>query len=74
MARNLTDGDDGFIPLGERHLRWIVSEHMNHYHLEKNHQGIGNELIEPAGETGPGRVGWRDRLGGLLPYYYRRAA
>jgi len=40
------------IPLGERHLRWVVGEYVEHYHLERNHQGLGNELIEPPGAVG----------------------
>ncbi len=62
------------IPLGERHLRWVVAEYVKHYHLERNHQGLGNELIELSGEPGIGRVACRQRLGGLLRYYYRKAA
>jgi len=62
------------IPLGERHLRGVVGEYVKHYHLERNHQGLGNELIEPSSKTGQGRVACRQRLGGLLRYYYRRAA
>jgi transposase InsO family protein len=34
------------IPLGERHLRLVVSEYVEHYHLERNHQGLENQLIE----------------------------
>jgi putative transposase len=62
------------IPMGERHLRWVIGEYVNHYHLERNHQGLGNELIEPPGGTGRGRVACRQRLGGLLKFYYRKAA
>jgi len=32
------------IPLGERHLRWAGREYVEHYHLERNHQRLGNEL------------------------------
>jgi hypothetical protein len=45
-----------------------------HYHGERNHQGLGNELIAP--ETRPLRgtqVRCRERLGGLLRYYHRAA-
>ena len=62
------------IPLGERHLCWVIGEYVKHYHLERNHQGLGNELSEPIGDPGRGRVTSRERLGGLLKYYYRRAA
>ena len=34
------------IPLGERHLRLTVAEFVAHYHGERNHQGLGNELID----------------------------
>ena len=33
------------VPLGERHLRRAVSEHVEHYHRERNHQGVGNRLL-----------------------------
>jgi len=62
------------IPLGERHLRWVIGEYMEHYHRERSHQGLGNELIEATREHGPGSVTCRERLGGLLRYYHRRAA
>jgi putative transposase len=48
------------IPLGERHLWMAVTEYTEHYHLERNHQGLGNELIEPLDETGRGRVACRN--------------
>ena len=62
------------IPLGERHLRRAVTEYTEHYHFERNHQGLGNELIERQAGEAHGRVECRERLGGVLRYYYRRAA
>jgi len=46
------------------------------YHLERNHQGLGNALIVPIKTTHEitGPVQCRQRLGGLLNYYYREAA
>jgi len=43
---------------------------------ERNHQGLGNRLIEPGEEVGrtAGDVACRERLGGILRYYYRQAA
>ena len=37
---------------------------------------LGNRLISPAEDAGPpgGEIVCRERLGGLLRYYYRRAA
>ena len=64
------------IPMGERHLRNTVAEYTEHYHTERNHQGLGNHLIS-KGRNGPrvsGDVECRERLGGLLRCYYRRAA
>ena len=63
------------IPIGERHLRRSVSEYVEHYHRERNHQGLGNELIEKSSQdsANKGAVECRDRLGGVLRYY-RRAA
>ena len=64
------------IPLGESHLRKAVKEYTEHYHIERNHQGLGNELIQkPSGEPNLyGAVDCQERLGGILKYYYRRAA
>jgi putative transposase len=65
---------DGLIPLGERHFRRALAEFVAHYHRERNHQGLGNELIEDAGERPrTGSVRRRQRIGGVLNYYYRAA-
>ena len=42
-----------------------------HYHGERNHQGIGNELIEARDLGSSGEIHCCERLGGLLKYYYR---
>jgi putative transposase len=66
---------DRLIPLGETHLRRAILEYTKHYHEERNHQGVDNELIAPAKATnGVGEVSRRERLGGLLSFYYRKAA
>ena len=46
------------------------------YHSERNHQGLRNQLISPeAGHLGSvGELQRRQRLGGMLNYYYRAAA
>jgi transposase InsO family protein len=64
------------IPLGERHLRKAVKEYTEHYHLERNHQGLDNELIEKLIDRPKmgGTVNCRERLSGVLNYYYRKAA
>jgi hypothetical protein len=47
-----------------------------HGHTERNHQGLGNQLIAPvpALSRQGGAVVCRDRLGRLLRYYYWEAA
>jgi len=67
------------VPLGEFHLRRAVAEYVEHYHRERNHQGVGNRLlppaeraVRPANKTAPDDS--RERLGGLLNFYYRSAA
>ena len=60
---------------GASSLRHAISEYMKHYHSERNHQGIGNRLLQPAAECAGGPlVKRRARLGGVLSYYYRQAA
>ena len=64
------------IPFSEKHLRRIVSEYVDHYHGERNHQGLENRLIEsmPARARSACPIKCRERLGGVLNYYYRDAA
>jgi hypothetical protein len=61
---------------GERHLRHVISEYVEHFHTERNHQGLGNAI--PAGNGGPanesGAIACREWLGGMLAYYHRKAA
>ena len=66
---------DKMIFFSERQLRHAVEQFMAHYHGERNHQGLGNELIvaeESVGKT-EGEICRRERLGGLLRYYHRAA-
>ena len=64
------------IPLGEQHIRHAVQEYTEHYHIERNHQGLDNRLIEERQGTGDMNyaVVRHERLGGVLNYYDRRAA
>jgi transposase InsO family protein len=65
---------DRLIPLGERYFRRTMGEYVVHYHRERNHQGLGNELIENCNDRQrSGSVRKRERLGGLLSYYHRAA-
>jgi hypothetical protein len=56
-------------------LRTALRAYTGHFHGERNHQGKDNLLLFPRDEvptTGPVRC--RERLGGLLKFYYRAAA
>ena len=57
-------------------MRNGIDEFVRHYHGERNHQGLDNRLIVPEeGQAGRrGAVLRRERLGGMLNYYYRAAA
>ena len=65
------------ILFGETSLRRVVSDFLEHYHLERNHQGKDNLLLFPvftSREPGlRGVIRCRERLGGLLNYYTRAA-
>jgi putative transposase len=62
--------------IGQASLRRAVSEFMEHYHEERNHQGLGNRLIRwaPNISANDGKVRRRQRLGGMLNFYYQEAA
>ncbi len=63
---------------GERSLRQALKEYLAHFHSERNHQGKGNVILFPADDVDSARqsgpIECRHRLGGLLKYYYRKAA
>jgi putative transposase len=65
---------DQAIFLGRESLVRAIAEYAGHYHEERSHQGIGNELVNGAEPQSDGTVEARERLGGLLKYYHRRAA
>ena len=62
---------------GRKHLERTLEQYIAHYHHERNHQGLGNKLI-----LGQARneqfafepIEYHERLGGLLKYYFRKAA
>jgi putative transposase len=65
---------DRLIVFGERRLRHVVGQFVAHYHAERNHQGLGNELIAPQSTPNGGTsFCCRERRGGLLRYYHRAA-
>jgi len=65
---------DRLIPIGDRHFRRMVAEYVEHYHRERNHQGLDNCLISgPPVIQMMSRVRRHPRLGGLLNFYERAA-
>ncbi len=58
---------------GEASLRRAIFEYLDHYHAERAHQGLGNDLIEKHEVTPEGEIRCRERLGGILKHYYRAA-
>ena len=67
---------DRVILFGEASLRRALREYVTHYHTERNHQGVGNRLLKPLAKVSltDEPIHNRERLGGILNYYYRKAA
>jgi len=66
---------DRLILFGEGSLRKATRDFLAYYHLERNHQGLGNRLIPPEAipANSNGAIQRRQRLGGMLNYYHRAA-
>jgi transposase InsO family protein len=64
------------VMLGEPALSYVIHQYLAHYHAERNHQGLANQLTTPDIDLRSriGQVRHRQRLDGLLRYYYRDAA
>jgi putative transposase len=62
---------------GRASVERALNAYVEHYHAERNHQGIGNVIPMPRAEDGvgkkEGRIVRRRSLGGLLSFYVRRA-
>jgi putative transposase len=64
---------DRMLITGERHLRLVLSEYVDHYNVHRPHRTLGQS--PPAGRECPPimdpnvRVLRRDRLGGLIREY-----
>ena len=68
--------EEEVIFFGERSLRNALGQFLLHDHGERNHQGLGNNIIELGEEVGLAcwKLQCRQRLGGMLRYSYRSAA
>ncbi|MDD5598284.1 MAG: integrase core domain-containing protein [Victivallaceae bacterium] len=67
---------DKLIFIGEKSLRYAIRNWLEHYHHERNHQGLDNQIPFPDESVAStnGEIKCRKRLGGLLKYYYRDVA
>jgi putative transposase len=73
---------DHFVVCGQRHMDHLCREFVEHYHAERPHQGLGNELLLPRRQTRKrqtdmtplANLGCRTRQGGLPKHYHRKAA
>jgi hypothetical protein len=69
---------DRFMVMGTSHLDHLMAEFIEHYNRERPHSAIDNR--PPVGRppplrlAGSGEVRCRERLGGVLRHYYRKAA
>ncbi|HUP80295.1 MAG TPA: hypothetical protein VM260_17200 [Pirellula sp.] len=77
---------DHFVVFGHKHMDVLCQEFKVHYHLERPHQGLENELIQKQPTTKQKKIELNvdkirlsdirceERLGGLLKSYCRVAA
>ena len=65
---------DQVIFVGRASLEKAIAEYVAHYHDERSHQGLANEIVSVVPVQGEGAIEVSERIGGLLKYYHRRAA
>ena len=80
---------DRFVIFGERHMDHLCAEYVVHYHEERPHQSLDNDPIRKSQKSGRPKarkgkieeeavpladVRCKQRLGGLLRHYFRKAA
>jgi len=60
----------------ESSLRYAINQYLEHYHEERNHQGLESKIIRPKFESAQsnGTAIRKERLGGLLNSHIRKAA
>ena len=61
---------------GEKSLRHVVTEYVAYYRTQRNHQGLDNCIPFPDATVNRpnGEIKCKERLGGMLKYYYRDVA
>ena len=67
---------DRQVLFGKKALSHSIKEYIAHFHHERNHQELDNTIPFPFETVGDitGKIRKKERLGGLLKYYYRQAA
>ncbi|MBY0307973.1 MAG: integrase core domain-containing protein [Phycisphaerales bacterium] len=71
---------DHFVILGTRHLDHLLSEYLDYHNRERPHMSLGfatpmsRKPPARAGPVEPREVRCRERLGGVIKHYCRRAA
>ena len=58
---------------GQASLARAIAEYVAHYHDERSNHGIGNDIVSGEMPQRIGQIRVKERLGGLLNYYQRRA-
>ena len=64
------------ISVAERAVCRAVTEYVEHFHRERNHQGLENSLIRAPAvvAASDGAIRRHARLGGMLNFHRRQAA
>ena len=67
---------DWLLILGQRHLERVLTEYVDHYNVGRPHRALDLQTPAPPSPVRPavGEIIRRDRLGGLIHEYERRAA
>jgi len=73
-ALHQTGVSERVIPFGDRHRRRMIAEFVAQYQRERNHQGLGNELIEAFPQARKSRLHSATPAARRLLSYYSRAA
>jgi hypothetical protein len=66
-----------FILFGEKSLHYVLKEYVAHCHEERLHQSKGKVILFPTAHPTPSQeapIHCRERLGGTLKFYDRKAA
>ena len=60
-----------FVVFGERHLRYLIKEYVEHYNTTRPHSSMDNMPLGYRPEKYTGNIRCQSRLGGIIRHYYR---